>query len=471
MRPKPEPIVFKNVDCKTGEALANIENTVTIIKADGSTQVETIISNVNGEVPVSSGIGDRISIVARSKNICPNEYLMNDNTIKDALYDDLKDNASARVIPLCRKPAPVEKFRIVDADDQSKGVEGARYSIIADGVNVGSGVSGADGWFEVDCVYPCQNVSIVANGSSVGYGMNDTKVKDVDYSEIMHPNPENLRTIPLEENPIEVKFCDVDQDGNAISGATNDIYVNGSLVATKDGGCFTVEAQPDDKIKIVGKYDGQVNDRKIDGSKSLRELENGSQNDRNIPFEVPIRVQFCDVDQDGNAISGATNDIYVNGSLVATKNGGCFYVEAKPDDKIKIIGKYDGQENNRKVDGSKSLRELENGSQNDRNIPFEEHILGCEGSNSGKNKSTKRKHDLNGCDNFTITWNLGDKYPDKITIYCGTGILKRKIFTTGMVTGEGTKTLSCNKKRILIKVEANTDKGTSWDYDLKCNCN
>jgi len=387
LRPNPNPILFKNIDCKTGEALEGIENEITIISNNGDSKIAKKISNNDGEFSFSAKIGDKITIKSKSNKICPNKY--NDTiVITNANFIDLKNDINKRKIPLCKKKATVQKFRNVDADDPSQGIQGVKNTIIIDGGVSFIKTSGIDGWFEIDNVYECQNITINADGTSVGYGTNTTKINPKKYSEIMSPTHlQDKRDIPLKANPIQVKFCDVDQNGNILFGATNDVYINGTLAYTRDGSCFFVEAKPDDKIKIIGKYDGQTNSTKVNGSQTLKELENASQSDRNIPFEELIPV------------------------------------------------------------------------------------LGCEGSDSGSNKDSKRKHDLQGCDSFTITWNLGDTHPDEIIIYCGTGATKRQIFTTGMITGTGSRTLKCSKKRIFIKVKANSDSGTSWSYHLKCNCN
>ncbi len=346
-----------------------------------------MVSDNNGEFGFSAKAGDKITIKSKSNKVCPNEYI-DTTVIINADFIKLKEDPSKRIIPLCKKLATVQKFRNIDADNPSQGISGVKNTVSVDGGNNFIVTSGTDGWFEIDNVFECQTIRIIADGTSVGYGTNSTKINPKKYSEITAPtHPQDKRDIPLKSNPIRVKFCDVDQNSNILDGATNDVYINGSLAYTKNGGCFFVDAKPDDKIKIVGKYDGQINDTKVNGSRTLKDLENANQSDRNIPFEELVPV------------------------------------------------------------------------------------LGCEGSDNGSNKDSKRKHDLQGCDNFTITWNLGGEYPDEIIIYCGTGATKRKIFTTGLVKGTGSKTLNCSKKRILIKVKANSDKGTSWSYDLKCNCN
>ncbi len=198
LRPEPNPILFQNIDCDTKQGLPNIENTVTITKPDGSIIGPTIIiSDSHGEFSVSAALGDKITIEAISKNICPNEYLSNTTTIVDALYDNLKDDANKRKIPLCKKKATTQRFRNVDANNHNIGIEGVINNVTTKSGKSFTVTSGTDGWFEIDKVYECEIISITANGTSVGYGINDTKVSNDPYRNLISPNPQDLRDIPL----------------------------------------------------------------------------------------------------------------------------------------------------------------------------------------------------------------------------------------------------------------------------------
>ncbi len=88
----------------------------------------------------------------------------------------------------------------------------------------------------------------------------------------------------IKDDTIKVKFCDVDQKGEFIADASNKIYINGQFKETLEGDCFYVEAFPTDTIKIEGMYKKLVNDSLIDGSKTLKELQDLSQKYRNIMF-------------------------------------------------------------------------------------------------------------------------------------------------------------------------------------------
>lgn len=286
LRPKPMPLVFKDVDCNTAAGIANVKNIVLISKANGTTVPPALsISNSAGEFTVTAGIGDKITIKAQNIGTCPNEYIGDSTTIVEVLFEDLNTNAQKRIIPLCPKKATVEKFRNVDADNWNIGLQGVVNKITLDNGQSFTVTSGSDGWFEIDKVHYCQIISIFADGSPIGYGTNND-IRNKAYRDLMSPKPQNLRTIPLKQNAITVKFCDVDQNGVVISGATNEIYIDGQSQGTKSGGCFDVTAQPNSKIRIVGKFNGQTNDQKIDGSRTLQDLKNAQQSDRNIPFTV-----------------------------------------------------------------------------------------------------------------------------------------------------------------------------------------
>ena len=197
LRPNPNPILFQDIDCKTKRGLPNIENMVTIKKADGRVIGPTkIISDSDGEFSISAGMGDKITIEAISKSGCPNEYISNTTTIVDALYDDLKTDANKRKIPLCKvEPDPLE-FKNTDK------ATGSPLGGVTNVVNVQGGgsytyISKADGTFIVTDVYDCEIISITASKS--GYKTNNTTV-NADLFSDLRINP-NDRIIPLEKEP------------------------------------------------------------------------------------------------------------------------------------------------------------------------------------------------------------------------------------------------------------------------------
>jgi len=204
LRPNPNPILFKNIDCVTNQGIANVQNKVTITKGNGTTETENVVSNSAGEFSVSASMGDKISIEAVSNSLCPNKYQPNSTAISNLAYSDLKDDANKRKIPMCKDEAPIVKFRNVDAATGA-GISGVSNKVVIQGGGSQTVRSGADGWFEVKNVYDCQIISIVADGSSVSYGINTSKIQNKSYATLMSAS-EADRTIPLEkkvEEPLQ----------------------------------------------------------------------------------------------------------------------------------------------------------------------------------------------------------------------------------------------------------------------------
>ena len=195
LRPNPNPILFQDIDCKTKNGIPNVENMVTIIKADGSKIGPTkVISDKDGNFSVSAGMGDKITIEAKSNNVCPNEYLPNTTTIVNALYDNLKDDADKRKIPLCKVDAQELEFKNTDADTGNP-LAGVTNTVNVQGGGSYTYTSQADGTFKVTDVYECQIISIVASKS--GYQTNSTKVYQKKF-DVLRINP-NDRIIPLKK--------------------------------------------------------------------------------------------------------------------------------------------------------------------------------------------------------------------------------------------------------------------------------
>lgn len=258
LSPQPSPIVFYDVDCKTKTGLPNVENKVTIKKTNGSTVgPETIISGADGSFSISAAMGDEVSIEAKSRNECPDEYEPNTTAIVNVPFERLTKDANLRKIPLCRKTAPKVKFRNVDADT-GRGVAGVLNTVIVQGGGTFTITSGSGGWFEIDKLYDCQVISIRADGSPVDYGQNTTKVNSKLYGSLMPPTAQSERDIPLEEEP---KYEVCIYNFNSAADEIVDVYVNGTKLgrvshdSDKDlRTCFKTKFKKNEYNTILIKY-------------------------------------------------------------------------------------------------------------------------------------------------------------------------------------------------------------------------
>ncbi len=198
LRPNPHPILFQNIVSKTKKGISNVENIVTVIKADDSKNPsETLISDRSGSFSISASMGDKITIVARSRSICPYEYLLNNLTIKNTEYGTLKSDANKRKIPLCRKEAPKIIFKNTDIDTGTP-VSGVTNVVKVHGGGSYTYKSGSDGTFTISDVYECQIISV--SSSKLNYRVNNTKIQRQKYDFLM-AGTLNKRTIPLKKLP------------------------------------------------------------------------------------------------------------------------------------------------------------------------------------------------------------------------------------------------------------------------------
>jgi len=196
--PEPNPILFQDIDELSKNGVQNVENTVTIKKSGESaaSPAVVIISDVNGYFSISAGIGDIITIVAKSNTICPNEYLINDYTIVEQDYSNLKDDKNKRLIPLKKVTPPEVTFKDIEAASKN-GIDGVENVYYVDGSKRGTITSNSDGSFTIKDVYPCEKISITA--SKTGYGSNSTKINNVLMSTLIAGTSE-MREIPLDED-------------------------------------------------------------------------------------------------------------------------------------------------------------------------------------------------------------------------------------------------------------------------------
>jgi len=118
LRPNPNPILFRNIDCNSQKGIPNVKNKIVIHKSKGDNLPAIIvISDKNGYFSVSAGMGDHISIESVSDNACPNEYVSNISTISYVLFDDLLENETKRNIPLC--PLKPKKLQFINVDEET----------------------------------------------------------------------------------------------------------------------------------------------------------------------------------------------------------------------------------------------------------------------------------------------------------------------------------------------------------------
>lgn len=194
LRPLERPILFQDIDEKTGRGISGVKNTVTITHADGSTEKlpAPVESDHAGNFGFSAVVGDKITIVAESDH-CPPRYMKNDYTITDADFGMLEKDAAARKIPLKRADAPKLIFRNIDSKTGNP-ISGVTNKVYADGSFIGNYTSGGNGKFTVDKVYDCQKISITASKS--GYGSNSKTIQNRPM-EVLIPAAPSERDIPL----------------------------------------------------------------------------------------------------------------------------------------------------------------------------------------------------------------------------------------------------------------------------------
>jgi len=293
LRPKPLSLVFYNVDCITNNGISNIENLITIETSNSRrTYTNAYLSNSEGEFIVGNLYpGDKISIRSISKNICPNKYLPNDTSVVNLSYSDLKENPEKRVIYLCKEPSPTVKFRNVDEENPSVGVEGVINTIsLNDGTRFVK-TSGQDGWFEISEVYECQIISLSADGTNVEYGINNSKIHNLEYKKLVPPAPKEKRTIPLKKESECLTFRNIDRCTNLpLTGIVNDLVLqginSGSYISGADG-TFKICGNKHDRIKIIvndPRY--EIFENPLNGNQTIQELLNQAR-----PIDIKLKMK------------------------------------------------------------------------------------------------------------------------------------------------------------------------------------
>lgn len=189
LEPEPNPIVLINIDSLSGDRLPNVKNIITIKRGD-SIITKEVLSNAQGEVPLSINPGDIISVHAQY----PPGYKDNDHTIKNVNSERLiHADEATRTIPLT--PIMVElTFRTVEADNLGQPVPEATLQISRNGLVQPLPVkSDASGSFTVKAAL-LSRISIIA--SKAGYGHNDDKILNSQV-EALASSPQSARDIPL----------------------------------------------------------------------------------------------------------------------------------------------------------------------------------------------------------------------------------------------------------------------------------
>jgi len=306
---------------------------------------------------------------------------------------------------------------------------------------------------------------------------------------------EEQRTVYLRPLERPILFQNIDADTNrGIAGVENTVTIVHSdgkteilppILSDRDGN-FGFSAIVGDKINIVAKTDQcppryEANDYSIKNAE-FGELEKNADL-RKIPLKrapaPAVRFQNTNL-ATGAPLAGVNNVVSADGAVVGTYTsdaGGWFTVDKVYDcQKISITASKSGFSINDKTIQNRPLEVLIPAAASERVIPLQEdsppppNVIKCESVGSGGAGVTTTVHDLEGCNQFTIMWDMYTK-PDKLTVYCGHGATKKFLYTTGVpVNYEGSKFLTCKDRYITVVIEG-IDPETEWNYRLNCECN
>jgi len=330
LRPVPQQVSFKNIDCKTGEGLPNIENFVSINKAGSSSAatVASVFSNSNGEFSISMKLGDRVTIKSVCNAICPNRYLPNNSALTNILYDSIKSKPSRRKIRLCREPFPKAKFRNIDRTSGT-GLAGVINYIETNKGTAYTRTSDSNGYFEINDVYECEIISIKADGADIGYGINAIKIKEKLYKQLLPPAKQEQRDIPMLPRKVCVTFINIDRcDKQPIKGITNKITLStaGTIKkVSKTDGTFEICGPPEDLVSLYSSNKlYTIFSNTITGNKTILQLSElpqpievsmemkgklGKINFR-VVWNQKVDVDFSVTDPHGNIIHSHENNNY-----------------------------------------------------------------------------------------------------------------------------------------------------------------
>jgi hypothetical protein len=96
-------------------------------------------------------------------------------------------------------------------------------------------------------------------------------------------------------------------------------------------------------------------------------------------------------------------------------------------------------------------------------------LLSCGNKNkSGEYGISYAIYDLKDSRNFTVEWDMYNKYPDRLIVFNGKNSSDKVLYDTKVPRlGKGKIKLETNQRYISIKV-ISKKKGTGWNYNVKC---
>jgi len=305
------------------------------------------------------------------------------------------------------------------------------------------------------------------------------------------------RTFCLEPEPNPLIFRDIDSlTRKPIAGVKNYITIvaadgkKSTEEATSGAnGEFQVSINPGDKISIKATYppgykDNDYTIKDADADK----LRSAPLDQRTIPLSpVIVTLVFRTVDKEnGSLIPDAdlaiTGDGVIDPRPVKSGNGE-FTVKATLMSTISIVASKPGYGSNSEKINNKSVQYLMKSDQPVRDIPLKKDPPKpdpppppCSEPPQEAEKGTlvfQKSYDMaNPNVNFDVVYDMHQKYPDRMIIYCGkddTGpVLGR---TSGAVLNTGRLNISmknCSSTWITIKVIPANDDNTEWEFHFEC---
>lgn len=299
--------------------------------------------------------------------------------------------------------------------------------------------------------------------------------------------PDSARVIYLEPEPYMEEFQNIDSiTGAPIVGVENVITVtsNGKDSSKTEfsnkNGIFYVKAREGDNIHISSSHN--LYETKETGITSFAHGKIICMS----PKKVNLVFRTIDA-ENGSLLDNCILDITTSRSNVSAPHNsgnGQFKVSGLyVDETISIIAskfdKFDYGTNAIKIHDAK-VSDLMNAHQDARDIPLTLNLEPCNASSHNDHNvpagsvSTPQSYNMgqkSGC--FDISWNNGEKCPDKIDIYNhnpGEDYSKTSlIFSTDMITGDGSATVQFSKGSVItIIVTTGPENGSFWSYKISC---
>jgi len=251
---------------------------------NGKSNYKNTITNINGKGVVGLGEFADLRVLAKISITASHPYYYPKTTAEYTVDQYIKLSNEERTILLKPRPNPI-LFRVVDSDCNNVGIGGANVDIYVNGSKQSSVTTMGSGEFSFSAS-PSDVISLVA--SHPDFTINDTKIKDKGFEILMTSTNQDDRTIPLNENEIEITFRDIDAaTQSGLGGIENIVELSGignnSITGNGDG-VFTVKGKPCTKISITakdpsGKFD--PNSYTVNNNK-LGDLKN------NQPVLIPL---------------------------------------------------------------------------------------------------------------------------------------------------------------------------------------